>query len=401
MRDLVTVVLCLLQLCLAASAEYTLENVEAQIDSYNLQEQYWSQQQALTLSACRFTPASATDVSLAVLTLRVTSCQFAVKSGGHAAFAGASNIDAGLTIDLSGLNGITVSQDQSQTSIGAENLWYDVYTHLDPMNITVIGGRVAAIGVGGLTLGGGMSFFSGRYGWACDNVNSYEVVLADGSIRSVSYDSVYSDLYWALRGGGNNFGIVTSFDFATYPQGNLLRITNLSGLTVEFNNSNPGGYRQTYWTLTVGNSADLMADMVAIFMDEVEPLKDVVGIVPSIIFQPITTDMTTHFSKAGGNPLGLAGQGPLNLINVDISWSDPADDARVLAAAQNAVSRSAAAAKARGLTNPYLYQNYAALQQDVFASYGAANLARLKAIHAKYDPQNVWQTLQPGYFKLG
>lgn len=89
------------------------------------------------------------------------------------------------------------------------------------------------------------------------------------------------------------------------------------------------------------------------------------------------------------------------MINVVFSWSDPADDARIMAAARNVVHRLEAAAEARGLSNPYLYQNYASLQQDVFAGYGAANLAKLKAVHAKYDPENVWQKLQPGYFKLG
>lgn len=114
-------------------------------------------------------------MSLAVLTSRVTKCEFAVKSGGHAAFAGASNADGGLTIDLKNLNELTVSGDQTQTSLGAGNLWYDVYTQLEPQGLTVIGGRVSAIGVGGLTLGGGISFFSNRYGWACDNVNAYQV----------------------------------------------------------------------------------------------------------------------------------------------------------------------------------------------------------------------------------
>lgn len=61
-----------------------------------------------------------------------------------------------------------------------------------------------------------------------------------------------------------------------------------------------------------GNSASLMADMVAIYMDEIEPLKNVTGIVPSLVFQPITTDMTSHFAKNGGNALGLDGEGPLN-----------------------------------------------------------------------------------------
>lgn len=190
--------------------------------TYNLEESgYWSQQQAQTEPACRFTPTSALDVSLAVLALRVARCEFAVKSGGHAAFEGASNIQGGLTIDLASLNEVTVQPGHAQTAVGAGNNWYDVYTQLQPMGLSVVGGRVSAIGVGGLTLGGGISFFSGRYGWACDNVNSYEVVLADGSIKEVSYTSQYSDLYWALRGGGNNFGIVTRFDLFTFPQGDL------------------------------------------------------------------------------------------------------------------------------------------------------------------------------------
>ncbi len=110
-----------------------------------------------------------------MLTVQVTQCEFAVKSGGHAAFSGASNINGGLTIDLIKLNQVTVSADQTQTSIGPGNRWVDVYNVLQPQGLSVIGGRVADIGVGGLTLGGGMSFFSGRYGWACDNVNTYEV----------------------------------------------------------------------------------------------------------------------------------------------------------------------------------------------------------------------------------
>lgn len=197
------------QISYPGSATYESENI------------YWSQQQASTDPTCRFSPTSAVDVSLGILTLRVAQCEFAVKSGGHAAFAGASNIENGLTIDLINLNQITVSSDQTQTSVGPGNVWYDVYSNLEPLGLSVIGGRVSAIGVGGLTLGGGISFFSSRYGWACDNVNTYEVVFADGSINEVSYSSPYSDLYYALRGGGNNFGIVTRFDLVTFPQGDL------------------------------------------------------------------------------------------------------------------------------------------------------------------------------------
>ena len=189
---------------------------------YDFQEnRYWSQQQELTHPSCRFSPARAEDVSLAILTFRVTQCKFAVKSGGHGAFSGASNIEDGVTIDFINLTDVELSKDKKIASAGAGNTWYNVYEQLTPHNLTVIGGRVSPIGVGGLTLGGGISFFSARYGWACDNVYNYQVVLADGSIRDVNPKSCDKDLYWALRGGGNNFAIVTRFDFETYPQGDL------------------------------------------------------------------------------------------------------------------------------------------------------------------------------------
>ena len=89
------------------------------------------------------------------------------------------------------------------------------------------------------------------------------------------------------------------------------------------------------------------------------------------------------------------------VINIDISWSNATDDTRILAAAANIVSRSNTTAYSQGLGNPFLYQNYASFEQDVFPSYGAANLAKLRAVSAKYDPFQVWQKLQPGYFKVG
>ncbi|OAQ99364.1 hypothetical protein LLEC1_01072 [Akanthomyces lecanii] len=448
---------------------------------YDFQEnRYWSQQQELTHPSCRFSPTRAEDVSLAILAFRVTQCKFAVKSGGHGAFSGASNIQNGVTIDLINLVDVELSEDKKIAFAGAGNTWYNVYEKLTPHNLTVIGGRVSPIGVGGLTLGGGISFFSARYGWACDNVYNYQVVLGDGSVRDVNPKSCDKDLYWALRGGGNNFAIVTRFDFETYSQGDMwagsqtfintpetskainrafesfaikspeddyaqiitayayaqtqgvyviasdlqygkpvanppvlrnftaipgaiastLRVVDLPSLTQEFNATNPYGFRKTYWTFTFKNSAAVMDDIVAIYTEEVEKVKDAPGIVPSAVFQPITTSMTKHFSKNGGNPLGLEGQGPLTLVNIDISWTRIADDKRIMAAAQAIVDRSVTAAKARGLDHPYLYQNYASQKQDVFASYGEANFAKLRRISKKYDPDQVLQRLQPGYFKL-
>jgi len=159
---------------------------------------------------CIFRAPDNTAVSVVILLSRLTSCPFAVKSGGHAAFNGASNIEGGITVSLAALNAITVSSDKKSVAVGPGNTWNAVYTKLQTYNLAVIGGRVAPIGTGGLTTGGGISFFSSIYGWACDNVNSYDVVLSTG-VQVTASPSSLPDLYWSLRGGGNNFGIVVNF----------------------------------------------------------------------------------------------------------------------------------------------------------------------------------------------
>lgn len=109
-----------------------------------------------------------------------------------------------------------------------------------------------------MTLGGGISFFSGRYGWACDNVNTYEVVFADGSIHEVNYSSPYSDLYWALRGGGNNFGIVTRFDLVTFPQGDLWA----GGETFIYDNETAAELNNAFYWLGINAPSDPYAQVI-------------------------------------------------------------------------------------------------------------------------------------------
>ena len=133
---------------------------------------------------------------------------------------GGSNIDGGITISFEKLNKISLAADKKTASFQPGHTWYDIYSALEKDNATVIGGRVASVGVGGLVLGGGISYLSSQYGLACDNVLSYEVVTASGLIINVSQTS-YPDLYWALRRGGNNFGIVTQFNVRAVPLGQM------------------------------------------------------------------------------------------------------------------------------------------------------------------------------------
>ncbi|KAK7451496.1 FAD binding domain-containing protein [Colletotrichum acutatum] len=177
-------------------------------------EGFWSTIQGDVSPSCFFQPVSATEVSVALRDIQSTGCQFAVKSRGHYSYT-ASTIEGGLVIDLVRLNRITLSEDKGSAIVEPGNTWASTYENLQKSGVTIPGGRMFGVGVGGLTLG--VSWLSNRYGWTCDNVIEFEVVVASGEIVTASTTS-NPDLYWALRGGGNNFGVVTKFKFNTFPQ---------------------------------------------------------------------------------------------------------------------------------------------------------------------------------------
>lgn len=121
-------------------------------------------------------PLASQDVSRAVSIIAATAgCNFAIKGQGHSPTAGFANIEGGVTIDMTGLNKTVLSSDRSVVAVGAGASWLQVYQYLDPFNVSVAGGRNGLVGVGGLTIGGGISHFSPRVGWACDNVVNFEV----------------------------------------------------------------------------------------------------------------------------------------------------------------------------------------------------------------------------------
>ncbi|MCJ1309087.1 hypothetical protein MMC25_002742 [Agyrium rufum] len=183
--------------------------------------EYYSIQEASLSPSCFVAPETSQDVAEAVSTiLALDNCNFAIKGRTHMPAGGAANINGGVTIDMSTLDSITVNKDHSMASVGAGASWLDVYTYLDTLSLTVAGGRNGAVGVGGSTLGGGISYFAPRVGWACDNVMNYEIVLASGKLTNANATSK-PDLFRALKGGMNNFGVVTRFDLFTIPQGDI------------------------------------------------------------------------------------------------------------------------------------------------------------------------------------
>lgn len=179
------------------------------------------------------------------------------------------------------------------------------------------------------------------------------------------------------------------------------RVRSLSDLTVQFNASNPNGLRETYWAVTFKLDKDFTNFIQTVFFDEVATIADAANIIPAATLQVITTPQLSYMSQNGGNPLGLStASGPLILLNLNMMWSNIADDTRILKANSNIVKRTVAEAKKRGLANDYIYMNYASQFQAVIPSYGATNQQKLKKVASVYDPTGVFQELQPGYFKL-
>jgi hypothetical protein len=155
------------------------------------------------------------DVANAVTFARERELLVAVRGGGHS-WPGKSVCDDGLMIDLSQLTNVTIDTDNKRAHVGGGAL----LGHLDqaslPHGLVTTAGVVSHTGVGGFTLGGGFGRLNRKYGLAIDNLRSVEMITADGQIRTVSAEQ-NPDLFWAIRGGGGNFGVVTKFEFEMHP----------------------------------------------------------------------------------------------------------------------------------------------------------------------------------------
>ncbi|KAK1676120.1 hypothetical protein BDP55DRAFT_121273 [Colletotrichum godetiae] len=204
----------------------------------------WDMKQQEALPACRIEPTTAAQVSRVVEITVDNWCRFAIKGGGHMTNLDASNSVGGITIDLHLMDHIEISEDRTKANLGPGHVLRDAYLALEKYNLTMVGGRTADVGLPGFTIGGGLSDLGPQYGLAVDNVWEYQVsvsipcqtpcfvatsqvpssltlhqlVLPNATIVNVS-ETAHPDLYFALRGGGNNFGVITNFCSRLVPQG--------------------------------------------------------------------------------------------------------------------------------------------------------------------------------------
>lgn len=177
---------------------------------YDDARRLWNANQDLhptVIARCR----SAADVSRAVLFAREHGLEIAVRGGAHS-ISGMSSVDDGLMIDLSEFNEVTVDPQARRARAAGGALLGQLDAAAQEHGLATPAGMVSHTGVAGLTLGGGMGWLSRKFGLSIDNLLSVEVVTADGRILRAS-DDENPDLFWAIRGGGGNFGVVTQFEF--------------------------------------------------------------------------------------------------------------------------------------------------------------------------------------------
>jgi FAD/FMN-containing dehydrogenase len=165
------------------------------------------------IARCRGTA----DVAEALRLADSLGLELAVRGGGHNV-AGRATIDGGVMVDLAPMKGIDVDPRSGSVKAQGGVTWRELNRETQLHGLAVTGGVVSSTGIAGLTLGGGLGWLMGKYGLALDNLRSVEMITADGKILRASADEE-AELFWAVRGGGGNFGVVTSFEYQLHPVG--------------------------------------------------------------------------------------------------------------------------------------------------------------------------------------
>ncbi|KAH9048464.1 FAD-binding domain-containing protein [Lactarius hengduanensis] len=374
-------------------------------------------------SACSVEPGTTEDVSKILRILGSTRTPFAVKGGGHATNPGFSSTK-GVQIALARFNETKVNYKDGTVEVGAGLAWDQVYTALDSTGVNVIGGRIPGIGVAGLTLGGGYSYKSSQYGLAIDNVASYELVLPNGTITTVT--SQDKDLWFGLR-AGIIFYSGTQLDAIKEAYAKFQKSDDTkSSLLINF------VYASGQFTISVMPFYDAPTPPPGLF-DEFLAIPTILNTVSTRSFSDLFQNFTSSWPGCWWPTVGVAllwekfwgtrlkaldknatvtttlepfantlfSHGAPSAYPPDRShvvfpsiascqWSDASLDTTMANALHQIIDEARAAVLADGqnVSHAAVYVNYALFDTPLKDMYGS-NVARLRKMKAKIDPENV------------
>jgi FAD/FMN-containing dehydrogenase len=406
------------------------------------------------------------DVVAALAHARAAGLDVAVRGGGHNVAGNAVN-DGGLVIDVSPMQGIRVDPAEQRVRAQGGVTWGALDHETQLHGLATVGGVVSTTGIAGLTLGGGIGQLTRRYGLACDNLTSVDVVTAGGEVVTAS-DRENTDLFWALRGGGGNFGVATSFEFKLHPVGPIV-VGGLMAWQAEKRRDVLEFYREFVRTMPdeLGlNCLFLSAPPLPFIPAELHfqpivaiagcyagaieegqaataalhefgpPDVDLIGPMPYVALQQMFDDgfprgIRTYWKAgylpelsdgavdayveqtaaipspmtliecqvlggafAASNDSAFGNRDAAFLYNIVAAWTDPSEDDTQVAWARSMYEAM------RPHETGGVYVNYLTDegQDRVKAAYGPERYARLQAVKAKYDPENVFrgnQNIQP------
>lgn len=399
--------------------------------------------------------ASTADVVAAVNFGREQGLEIAVRGGGHSA-AGLGTCEGGLVIDLGPMHYVEVDPEKQIAIAGGGTTWGQFDAATTAHNLATTGGAISTTGIGGLTLGGGIGWLGRLYGLACDNLIGAEVVLADGSVVTTS-ETERPDLLWGLRGGGGNFGIVTSFTYQLHPMegvvaGPIFYPRERSGEALKHFRevtanapddqstflgllSSPEGDPLTAF-ITVSASADpaVAAPTHDQILELGPPLADMVGPMPYVALQSMldagmeagipvywkahflsglddgAIDVIVDWGDRANSPLsvillehlgGAVGRVPAHATA--FAHRDAAYNLAIIGRWADPADADATIAWTRGFHDamaPYatgVYMNYLGVgdgSERVREAYDEDAYARLAALKREYDPQNLFHRNQ-------
>lgn len=397
--------------------------------------------------------ASAHDVVEAVRFARAHDLVVAVRGGGHNA-AGFGTCDGGIVIDLAPMNDVRVDPNARVARAGGGARWADLDGATGQHGLATTGGAISSTGIAGLTLGGGLGWLMRKHGLACDNLVGAEVVTAEGRVVRASADE-NPDLFWGLRGGGGNFGVVTTFEYRLHPVSTVLggmlvfpfpRVREVMRAYRDFtqrapdeltvfcgNLHSPDGMKITALLLCYAGPPEQGERAIEPLRD-LGPVADQVAPMPYVAVQSMLdpgfpagmhvywrSEYLAALSDGAIDAIADQYEGvtsPLSAILIEqfggavrrVPRDETAYDSRdadynlaIISRWTDPAERDRHVAWAKGVsdaTRPFTtgrtYVNYLGDEGGarVEAAYGAAKYAKLAALKRKYDPDNVFRLNQ-------